>query len=104
LITETVTIGEYTFEIKRYTLKDTLEIQAILSKATKEDGTIDATKVDYQAFFIESIMRGLVKAKIAGQEIPVTKEFILSLDTEIANILLSKITELNRKSFFQIKK
>ena len=104
MISETIQIGDYVFEIKRYTLKDSLEIQSILSKAGKEDGSVDINKVDYQTFYVESIMRGLSKVKLAGQEIPISKEFILGLDVEIANALLSKITELNRKNFFQARK
>jgi hypothetical protein len=103
-LNETVTFDGWEFEIKRYTLKDTLAIQSLLAKSTKEDGTIDEKKVDYEAFYLESILRGLVKAKYNGQELPISKELILSLDTELANSLLAKITELNKRNFFQVKK
>lgn len=104
MITESVKLGDWDFELKRYTLKDSLEIQAIVGKAIREDGTVDEKGVDYGAFYVESLMRGISKAKYNGQDIPITKELILGLDTELANALLAKITELNRRNFFQVKK
>jgi DNA polymerase elongation subunit (family B) len=97
-------IGDYEFTIKRYTFKERLMIQANALKGMENvdinNLKVDASKVNFIDFMVDSIYYGLKEAKYKGEKIQITKEFIENLDSEIANFLYLEIKNLNEKSFF----
>jgi hypothetical protein len=106
-LTETVKAGDWEIVIKRYTLKERTMIQArALNSASKTEGeqvVLDLSKAnmsELEGFIVDSILYGIKSVKYKGEEVQVTREFVESLDHELATFLFNRITEFNNKRFF----
>jgi hypothetical protein len=105
-LTEIVKAGDYEFEIKRFSLRERSLIQAKMVKtagvvkAGEENVDIDWGKFDFLEFQADSIFYGIKSAKYKGEEINVTREWVESLDWELAEFLFHKIRALNERRFF----